>query len=121
MIGDLEMMDISSIMFILAFLFLIIAILFTVFLVFNEYKLRRTRSLENLKRMYKEATYLSISFLVIGLIFMSLGVICGEDASAYMGWSLISASIIALVYSIMNLHSANKAISKSEKHSSKNN
>ncbi len=102
------MIDISYIVPILAFLFLIIVILFIIFLASNEYKLKKTEYSEALKRMYKEASYVSISFLIIGLIFMSLGMISGEHASAYIGWSLISGSIVALIYSIMSLHNVNK-------------
>jgi len=98
------MIDISYTIHILAILFLIIALSFTIFIVFNEYKLRETESSESLKKMYKKAFYLSISFLIIGLVFMGLGMVYGEDISAYMGWSLISGSIVAIIYSLINLY-----------------
>lgn len=59
---------------ILSIALLIGGIMFTVFLILNEKKLKETKSTPELKKMYRNAIYLSLLIVIIGIITYVLGI-----------------------------------------------
>jgi len=89
---------------ILSIALIIGSIMFTVYLILNEKKLKETKSMQKLKKMYSNAIYLSLFIVIIGIITYVVGINIKVTEVVYFGWIILSAGIITTIYSSIGLY-----------------
>lgn len=82
------------------------SIMFTVYLILNEKKLKETKSTQKLKKMYRNALYLSLLIVIIGIMAYVVGINIKIIEVVYFGWVIFSAGVITTVYSSIGLYNA---------------
>jgi uncharacterized Tic20 family protein len=76
------------------------------YLIRRKKKLNGTMSKQELKKMYKNALYTSLSFIFIGIIIYIVGIYIGGIGDiTYFGWIILAAGLIATIYSCIGLYS----------------
>jgi len=83
-------------------------IIITLFLYFNEKKLKETKATQELKTMYRNAIYLSLFIIILGLLTYVWGIYTGSIGGdiGYFGWIIFSAGLCALFYSVIGYYNA---------------
>ena len=87
---------------ILSIALLIGGIIVIVFLILNEEKLKETKSTQELKKMYKDAIYVSLGIIVIGIIGLIPAIYLNGDA--WFGGIILWAGLFAIAYSSIGFY-----------------